>query len=239
MGKTTYIPTYLSYIHIVTNGDTISTTGTYSELELQEPTGLFRIWLDHEDVTHEKVKAIKRAKRNAGWMTFSAVLSGVSTAFSNNTLQYMVRSTNTKVLATLAEFYRAKSNADQTLSIDMWIENTSNKELMVCDMERGLTWWILPNQQMKMRLNNPEAASLRISDAKSENVRYTNVLTGNKIRKIEVTYEDKDFFIFPVYKMNEIHNESNLIKYVCISKADFTETNMTAEEFKTYKKNRK
>ncbi len=207
-------------------------------MELQEPTGLFRIWLDHEDVTHEKVKAIKRAKRIAGWMTFSAVLSGVSTAFSNNSLQYMVGSTNTQVLATLAGFYKANSNSEQTLSIDMWIENTTNKELMVCDLERGLTWWILPNQQMKLRLNNPEAANLRISDAKSENVRYASVLAGNKIRKIEVTYEDKDYFIFPVYKDYEIHKESNLIKYVCISKEDFTETVMTPEEFKTYKKNK-
>ena len=237
MGKTTYVPTYVSYIHIVTNGDTISATSNLSEQEMKEPTGMFRIWIDQEDVTHEKVKAIKRAKRIAGWMTFSAVLSGVSTAFSTNSLQYMVRSTNTQISAMLAGFYRANANAEQALAIDVWIENTTDKELMVCDMERGLTWWILPRQQMKLKLNNPDASSLRISDAKNEVVRYANVLAGSKLRKIEVMWEDDKYFIYPVYKENEIHKESNLIKYVCISKEDFTETYMNSDEFKYYKKN--
>lgn len=38
---------------------------------------------------------------------------------------------------------------------------------MVCDMERGLTWWILPHQSMQLKLNNPEASQLRISDPQS------------------------------------------------------------------------
>lgn len=107
-GKTTYIPKYRSYIHIVNSTDTIVATSNIKELSLKDKTGMFSILVEHEDVTKEKVKAIKRAKRAAGWATVSAVMSGVSTAFSNNSLQYMVRSTNTKFASQLAEIYNEK-----------------------------------------------------------------------------------------------------------------------------------
>lgn len=100
--KTTYIPTYYSYLHIVTDCDTLAVTNNTDYLELTDPSGMFVIAIDHEEVTAEKVKAIKRAKRAAGWATFSAVVSGVSTAFSDNTLQYMVRSSYTQIATNLA-----------------------------------------------------------------------------------------------------------------------------------------
>lgn len=86
---------------------------------MAEEGGMFTIRIEHEEVTKEKLKAIKRAKRAAGWMEFSAVMSGVSTAFSNNSLQYMVRSTNTQVAIELTDFYKANANAEQKLNIDM------------------------------------------------------------------------------------------------------------------------
>ena len=93
VGKSTYIAKYRSYIHIVNGTDTVSVDNNLPELEMTENGGLFSIRIEHEEVTQEKVKAIKRAKSRAGWMAFSAVMSGVSTAFSNNSLQYYIRST--------------------------------------------------------------------------------------------------------------------------------------------------
>ena len=112
--KTTYIPTYYSYLHIVTDCDTLAVTNNTDYLELTDPSGMFVIAIDHEEVTAEKVKAIKRAKRAAGWATFSAIVSGVSTAFSDNTLQYMVRSSYTQIATNLAGIYQANSIAQQT-----------------------------------------------------------------------------------------------------------------------------
>lgn len=140
--KTTYIPKYQSYIHIVNGLDTTAVSNILENLELAEEGGMFTIRIEHEEVTKEKVKAIKRTKRAAGWMEFSAVMSGVSTAFSNNSLQYMVRSTNTQVAIELTDFYKANANAEQKLNIDMWIDNTSGAELLVNDMERGLVWYV-------------------------------------------------------------------------------------------------
>ena len=113
--KTTYIPTYRNYLHIVMGSDTLSTTSNLDTLELVDPNGMFILKIDQEDVTKEKVKSIKRWKRAAGWATFSVVMSGVSTAFSNNSLQYMVRSTNTQIAATIADIYSANAKEDKHL----------------------------------------------------------------------------------------------------------------------------
>lgn len=74
--KTTYIPTYLSYLHIITNGDTLAVANNLDTLELADPEGMFTMRIDQENVTSEKVKAIKRKKAAAGWMTFAAVMGG-------------------------------------------------------------------------------------------------------------------------------------------------------------------
>ena len=48
----------------------------------------FSITLLHEDVDKEKVKTIMRAKAAAGWMTFAAVMSGVSAGFNSTYYNY-------------------------------------------------------------------------------------------------------------------------------------------------------
>ena len=110
--KTTYIPIYRSYIHIVNGTDTSAVSNNLMDLETADENGMFKIYIEHEDVTKEKVKAIKRAKRTAGWATFSAVMSGISTAFSRNSLQYMIRSTTTRIDAQLADIYNKNAQAE-------------------------------------------------------------------------------------------------------------------------------
>jgi len=142
--KSTYIPTYVSYIHIVNGTDTITKESNLDELTLSESDGMFTITIEHEQVTKEKIKSIKRAKRAAAWAGVSAVMSGVSTAFSKNSLQYMVRSSNTSIAANLADIYKTEAEDRQQMSIAILIDNNTDGELMVNDMERGLTWYIMP-----------------------------------------------------------------------------------------------
>lgn len=237
-GKTTYIPKYRSYIHIVNSTDTIVATSNIKELSLKDKTGMFSILVEHEDVTKEKVKAIKRAKRAAGWATVSAVMSGVSTAFSNNSLQYMVRSTNTKFASQLAEIYNENAKAEEKLKIDMWVDNTSDEELLVNDMERGLTWYVLPRQSLHILLNNPDATLLRISDLRNNAIRYVSAMAGNMIYKGLVGWEDDDCWIISVYNNYDYEN-IRFDKYKWISKSDFSEREMTKEEFRAFTKDKK
>lgn len=238
-GKSTYIPKYKSYIHIVNGADTIVVSNSQEDLSLSEASGLFSIRIEHEIVTQEKVKAIKRAKRAAGWMEFSAVMSGMSTAFSNNSLQYMVRSTTTYLTAQLADIYAANAKAEEVLDLYVWIDNKSDGEIMVNDMDRGLIWCILPRQSLKLKLNNPEASRLRISDPKNDFVRYANVMAGSSITKWDVAWEDEDCWICCVYKEETYSHDEFLSHYIKISKADYSEEEMSVKEFNAFKKRQK
>lgn len=236
IAKTTYIPKYLAYIHIIDDADTIVASNIYRELELKERSGMFNIIVEHEDVTKEKVKAIKRAKRAAGWATVSAVMSGVSTAFSKNTLQYLVSSTNTQIAKQLADIYIDNARAEQTLGINIWIENTTIGELMINDMERGLTWYVRPSQFFCCLLNNPDVVNLRISDVHNKDIRYMMIAAGSQVSKREIEWEDNDCWIYGIWGNLGFSEIKVIEKYVRISKTDFTEREMSTEEFKAYKK---
>lgn len=236
IAKTTYIPQYMSYIHIVNGSDTASVANNMMDLRLNEDSDMFCIYIEHEDVTKEKVKAIKRAKRATGWATFSAVMSGISTVFSQNTLQYMVRSTNTRIASQLADTYNTNARAEQTLLIDTWIANTSKEELLINDMERGLSWYVKPSQYLHLQLNNPDAVNIRISDVHHKQVRYAMVAAGSYAKKTEIDWEDDDCWIYGVWKNLGFSEIRVVEKYIRISKADYVESEMTIEEFNAYKK---
>ena len=238
VAKTTYIPKYRSYIHIVNGSDTTAATNNIMDLRLNEDDGMFCIYIEHEDVTKEKVKSIKRAKRAAGWATFSAVMSGVSTVFSQNSLQYLVRSTNTRIASQLADIYNENANAEQNLLIDIWIANTSEEEIMINDIERGLIWYVRPSQNLHLQLNNPDVANLRVSDINNKNVRYAMIAAGSTVMKRAIEWEDNECWISAIMK-NIGYEYQVLDKYVRISKDDYTETEMSIDQFKAYMKEAK
>lgn len=238
--KTTYIPTYRSYLHILNGGDTLAVQNNLDTLELADPGGIFILRLDHEDVTQEKVKAIKRRKRAAGWMTFAAVMTGISTAFSNNNFQYFIRSESFHLTTDLASMYSNNAKDEQKLEIDLWVDNTSGGELMVCDMERGLTWWALPHSTIMIKLNNPEVTQLRISDPLSKTVRYASAVAGSKLTKWDIDYETDDQWFGIVYKdPDKPHEDANISHYMRIGKIDRIETKMKKEDYFALKRSLK
>jgi hypothetical protein len=217
----------------VTGGDTLSTTGYLPWTELKENDGMFAIGIEHEEVTRSKVKAIKRAKAAAGWAAFATVMSGVSTALSDNSLQYYVRSTNTRLTAELADMYAFNAKEEQTLSLSVWLLNTSGHELMVNDMERGLTWYIMPNEEKEFKLHNPDAACLRISDTKNDHVRYLLATGGSTLAKHSIGWEDDDCWITENWTGGDY---PALVDYTYISKRDYSTKKKSIAEFKEWKK---
>ena len=114
----------------------------------------------------------------------------------------------------------------------------TDNELMVCDMERGLTWWIMPRQSMQLKLNNPEVSQLRISDPQSHHVRYASVLAGNSVTKYEIEIETDEYWYSPVWR-DIPHDDSNLMHYLRISKRDYEEMKMSKSDFRELKKSLK
>lgn len=233
IAKTTYIPTYISYMHIISGRDTSSVTNNLPDLELAENNGLFTLRIEHEVVTKEKVKEIKKAKRTAGWMTFYAVMTGVSAAFSQNNLQMFMRLQDYDLAKDLTGLLKINAESEQTLSIFLWIDNNTNDELIVNDMERGLVWCILPNESLRLKINNPEASRLRISNPKNDFVRYASIVTGSKIAKYELVWEDDNVWMISDNYLNQF------LVYKRKNKSDFKETKINKEELDAYIKEQK
>lgn len=237
--KTTYIPKYRSYIHIADKGDTISVANILPDLELEDKNGLFSIRIGHEVVTENKVKTIKRAKRAAGWATLSAVMSGVSAAFSDNSLQYLIRSTNARLTSELAGLYSANANAEKNLDIYMWVDNTTDDELVVNDMDRGLIWYILPHQSLKLKLFNPDASRLRISDPKNDLIRYAVVAAGSSVAKWNVAWENDEYWIVESALDGAPATDTVVSYYIKINKEDYSESIMTIPAYRNFIKEQK
>jgi len=127
----------------------------------------------------------------------------------------------------------------ETLGIELWIENISDSELMINDMERGLTWYILPGQSANFKVNNPEVTRWRICKVNTNVVRYVTAAAGSSVKKWEIGWEDDECWVVAVFKKGTFHELENQIGYRRISKADFSETEMTIQEFDKFKKEKK
>lgn len=234
--KTTYVPAYMSYIHIVANGDTTSITGTDKSLSLPSEDGTFKIYVEHEDLTGERIKAIKRAKRKAGWMAAAAIMQGVSAAFSDNSLQYIVRSNNARTAAELSAMYAGIARTEQTLGMEVWIENNSDEDVMVNDTDRGLTWFIQPHEALTLNTNNPDCTRLRISDLHHQHVRFATVAAGSSVDKAELKHEDNDCWIITAYHRNADGTLEPLGGFERISKHDYSRHLMNYKQLQDYMK---
>lgn len=248
--KNTYIPTYRSFIQIKQNGnDSIMAQGSQEKLDIVAQDGSFSITLIHEDVDKQKVKAIKRAKAAAGWMTFAAVMSGISAGFDaayyNNALTTYINMRRTENMAFLSGIMSDVAVAEQRLNIDMFIDNLSEEELMVVDLVRGLTWYILPHTSLQFSLANPGIERLRISDLHHTSVKYADVIGGNSVQKEYIEWEDDNCWIVrrvegsPSYNGDGYDEAFHEYTYHYINKASFKRKEMTWDEVKAFKKTHK
>lgn len=245
--KTTYIPTYRSFIQITQNGNESVMANSYQEeLELMAQDSSFCITLIHENVDKEKVKAIKRAKNAAGWMTFATFVSGFSAGFNstyyNNALTTYIEMRRTENIAALSGFMHDVANAEQRLTIDYYIDNLSDKELMVADLVRGLTWYIPQRTSMQFSLPNPGIERLRISDLHHTSVKYADIIGGNSVNKETVEWEDDDCWIVQRCQGKNFDGGDTSFPeyydcyYYYIKKITFESIEISREEVKEFKR---
>lgn len=232
--KTTYVPAYVSYIHIVEHGDTLSAAGIDRSLSLQSADDAVRIFVEHEDLTGERVKAIKRAKRTAGWMTAMAVGQGVSAAFSDNSLQYMVRSSSARAAAEIAAMYAGIAKAEQTLDMEVWVENNTSEEMLISDTDRGLSWYVQPHEALALKVNNPDCIRLRISDLHHRHVRFATVAAGSSVDKAELKHEDSEYWFITAYKRLSDGTLEPLGGFERISKHDYSRQLLNYKQIQEY-----
>lgn len=239
--KTTYIPTYRSFIQIKQGlNDSVMAQSYLGKLDLAAQDGSFSITLVHEDVDKQKVKEIKRAKAAAGWMTFAAIMSGVSTGFNstfyNNALTTYIGMRNTENIAVLSGFMHDVANAEERLDIGLFIDNYSEEELMVVDLARGLTWYILPHASLQLSMENPSIERLRISDLHHNSVKYADIIGGNSVQKVTLEWEDDNCWIVLWFVENSDFPNGGYQTYQYIDKTTFESRKMTYTEVREYEK---
>ena len=154
--ETTYLPTYRGYIHIVDGTDTVSVESPLTELALSDTASAFTIHINHELVDEDKVEAIKRSKRTQLVMTVTSVVSGVPGGGIFTQLGNMIKKGSAALPGNLSEIYEQNMKSDQVLSINVWIDNNSDEELLINDTDRGLIWFLPAGQGMDLRMTNPD-----------------------------------------------------------------------------------
>ncbi len=237
--KTTYIPAYTSYAHIIVRGDTVmATANKLRSMELLSPDGTYRITVQHEDLTQERVKAIKRVKRAMGWAMASAILGNVSAAFSDNSLQYSIGKSNASVANELAALYAGKAMAAQILGVEVWLENLTDDELIVSDCERGLTWYVQPRNALLLTTNNPDMVVLRVSDLLNKNVSFATIAAGSAVDKVELKHEDDDCWVIVAYERRPDGTLNPLGGFKYINKHDFSQRLINYRQFQDFLKER-
>ena len=235
--KTTYIPSYWSYIKIFQyEGDSVAIQNKLGQAELASLDETFRITVVHEDLTREKAKKIKQLKAAAGWSIVAAIMAGATAGFNsatyNNALLTYVDMKRLENNVALSSIVNREASAEERLSIELFIDNLSTQELIISDIARGLVWYVLPHTTIQFNMINPGIEQLRISDLHHKNVQYADIIGANFAQKMEIEYEDDECWIPMIFK-------GNSPDYYYISKKTFKKYKITAEKVKEYKKKKR
>lgn len=249
IARTTYIPTYYTQINVVGSDTLLSDSTARRELSVLAKDGRYSITILHDSVTAERVKAIKAMKAASGWATAAAVFSGVSTALnpvrtSWDAVNYMSSMHNMVSSSMLSVAARNGTNNLQKVPVSIIVENLSDREMVVNDMTRGLTWYVPAENYIELNVGNPEVNKLRIANADGPDLQkdYITVQAANFLEKHSISYEDEDTWYFPVYVETEesspIASRTPLIldHYEKVNKVTFDHVKYSIGEFDELKK---
>lgn len=255
--KTTYIPTYYTQINIEGVDGTCSDSTFRRELNMIATDGRYSITILHDSVTAERVKLIKSMKAAAGWSTAAAVLSGVSTSLnpmrtSWDAVNYM-SDLNSMASSSMLHI-AAKENAEslQRVPVNIIVENLSDREMVVNDMKRGLTWYVPAHNYIQLNVGNPEVNKFRIAyaDCQDQKKDYITIQAANYLEKQTISYEDEQAWFVPKYSTSGngqnisvgrvgtgiVDAEIKLDHYERVNKVTFEHISYTIDEFKNLKK---
>lgn len=209
--KTTYIPTYDNRLVIIENGVMDTLINQQRILEKNSSDGLVTIAIVQQVVTPELIKSIKQTKRAAVWAMVAAGLSSASAGMAqgqmnygymrgNAVANYVNAHENAESAIQLSQEAREASEELKTLVLDLDVQNNSEKEMLITDMDRGLVWFILPHRHMLIPLAKDEECHFRISSCNplDENVKYINALGTSTLEKYNVGFESDLFWYVPI-----------------------------------------
>lgn len=231
--KTTYVPFYHTSISVSENGKTNAVESQGCELSVNAFNNCVKFTVLHEIVTKDKVKSIKSAKSNAGWNSFAIAFgqgAGTSEALAGSAL--------------LNESERAVSESTK-LSIQLFIENNSDEDVFVGNINKGVGYWLIPAKgNLTINLENPEWIQLRVSNAYiydnnverasgwKQKVSYITVSSDSHVEKKNVEFEDDEVLI---YSNIDYGFDMTGKQYNLLDKITFESIKITQNEYRQIK----
>lgn len=235
--KWTLVPRYSSYISISEQGDTIDVSSSYTTLYKDDSQGMFRVAIIHETLTKKRIKYIYHAETMAALSMLSASLSAVTTIGGDWTQRYRGRLA-AYIDGTLADIYNHNVSAARALAVEAWIENTCQEEIMIADQEHGQVWYLMPGQAIRFTLHNPDILLLRISNINHERRHFVIIAAGSLLRNAQVEMETEEEYVFPQVEADG-DGFYNKVGYVIFDKMTAIQKQMSPDEYKAFKRNRK
>ena len=234
--KSTKIPKYTSAISILEANDSIFVENNKAELVASSNSKMFNVAVVHEVLTMKRIKSIKANETVATLSAIAMGLNSISTLSPDRVTRIRGR-IGLYTSASLADIYAYNALQESKLGLEVVIENTYMEELLINDVERGLTWFIKPGANLSIPIANPDIIQLRISDLNNHNIYYIQAGGGSELKTINIDWEDDNYWAFPILLANNGYNET--VGYMLISKATGERREITKDELKNLKKESK
>lgn len=205
--KISYLPKYYTQISLEEDSTYVLDSTITRDLALHAKDNRFSIYVMHDSLTKERVKAIKSYKTAQVFSSIAMAtgfISAVTTPLSTpwDVFQYQ-NNLSTIAAATFLKYSSSiKAESLQQLPISILITNNSDKEIFVNDMSRGLVWYIRAYGSLCLNSGNPDINLLRISNVDTTNpqIAYAIIQSANYLYKTNLEYENANYWFIRIDK---------------------------------------
>lgn len=250
--RTGKIPSYKSFVYWIQSTDTVYSEGNALLFESSSPDATVMVRVRHEDWKNTVTE--KSILRMAPWHAVVSQRRGIRAIVHQGYANTDAMMPMKKVPGMMPNALMINNLAKETDKYEMnfateyMIENTSDKEIVVNDLNRGLVWYIPPQSYLLLNMGKlPQACLLRIAntDPLHPAIKYVTIGSASFSLKFTIAYEDEDCWIFllneeslddnddeiPDFsRLMGVSNNTLRVRYIKRDKDSFQDTHMVEEE---------
>lgn len=250
--RTGKIPSYKSFVYWIQSTDTVYSEGNALLFESSSPDATVMVRVRHEDWKNTVTE--KSILRMAPWHAVVSQRRGIRAIVHQGHANTDAMMPMKKVPGMMPNALMINNLAKETDKYEMnfateyMIENTSDKEIVVNDLNRGLVWYIPPQSYLLLNMGKlPQACLLRIAntDPLHPAIKYVTIGSASFSLKFTIAYEDEDCWIFLLNEESQDDNDDEIpdfsrlmgvsnntlrVRYIKRDKDSFQDTHMVEEE---------
>jgi hypothetical protein len=226
--KTVKIPSYKSFVYWVQGTDSVYEENNTLLQESYSPDGTIIVRVRHEDWRNSVTD--KSLNRIAPWHRAVSQRRGIRAILHQNGANTDAMMPMKKLpglmpnALTINNLANSSEQYEMNFTTEYMIENNSDQEVIVNDLNRGLVWYIPAHNYLLLNMGKlPQACLLRISnvDALHPAVKYVTIGSASFTVKCTIAHEDDDCWI---YLLDE--EKKNNEEYIDLGRALGTTNNI-------------